>query len=117
MWLWGMKLGNRGTLPVSSALCCSGRLAACALGTAWKAKYHRMTALIMLGGTGLCTVLTFLWFSAPDLALTQLVVEVATTVLILLGLRWLPKRTRICVRPIAPMPGPRHAACAIWCWR
>ena len=33
-----------------------------------------------------------MWFSAPDLALTQLVVEIVTTVLILLGLRWLPKR-------------------------
>src|SRR5690606_1791786 len=30
--------------------------------------------------------------SAPDLALTQLLVEVVTTVLLLLGLRWLPKR-------------------------
>ncbi|MCX5511476.1 DUF4040 domain-containing protein, partial [Pseudomonas sp. BJa3] len=29
---------------------------------------------------------------APDLAITQLVVEVVTTVLLLLGLRWLPKR-------------------------
>ena len=95
LWTWGLKLGNRGTLPVSTAfvlLWVIGGL--CALGTAWKAKYHRMTALIMLGGTGLCTVLTFLWFSAPDLALTQLVVEVVTTVLILLGLRWLPKRDK-----------------------
>jgi multicomponent K+:H+ antiporter subunit A len=33
------------------------------------------------------------WFSAPDLALTQLLVEIVTTVLLLLGLRWLPKRT------------------------
>src|SRR5256885_4135159 len=48
----------------------------------------------MLGGAGLCTCLTFLWFSAPDLALTQLVVEVATTVLMLLGLRWMPKRDK-----------------------
>ena len=45
-----------------------------------------------MGGAGLCTCVTFLWFSAPDLALTQLVVEIVTTVLILLGLRWLPKR-------------------------
>ena len=30
--------------------------------------------------------------SAPDLALTQLMVEIVTTVLLLLGLRWLPKR-------------------------
>jgi multicomponent K+:H+ antiporter subunit A len=36
--------------------------------------------------------LTFVWFSAPDLAVTQLLVEIVTTVLILLGLRWLPKR-------------------------
>ena len=45
-----------------------------------------------MGGAGLCTAITFLWFSAPDLALTQLSVEVVTTILILLGLRWLPKR-------------------------
>ena len=38
------------------------------------------------------SVITFVWFSAPDLALTQLTVEVVTTVLMLLGLRWLPKR-------------------------
>jgi multicomponent K+:H+ antiporter subunit A len=30
--------------------------------------------------------------SAPDLAVTQLLVEIVTTVLLLLGLRWLPKR-------------------------
>ncbi|GGH65996.1 monovalent cation/H+ antiporter subunit A [Comamonas phosphati] len=95
LWLQGMERGNRGTLPVSPSfvlLWAIGSL--CALGTAWKAKYHRMTALIMLGGTGLCVCLTFLWFSAPDLALTQLVVEVVTTVLMLLGLRWLPKRDK-----------------------
>ena len=36
----------------------------------------------------------FVWLSAPDLALTQLVVETVTTVLLLLGLRWLPKRVQ-----------------------
>ena len=66
--------------------------AACAIGAAWQAKYHRLVALILLGGAGLATCITFAWFSAPDLALTQLVVEVVTTILILLGLRWLPKR-------------------------
>src|SRR5690606_10620976 len=49
-------------------------------------------ALIMLGGAGLVTCLTFAWFSAPDLALTQITVEVVTVVLLLLGLRWLPRR-------------------------
>jgi multicomponent K+:H+ antiporter subunit A len=65
---------------------------ACAIGAAWQAKYHRLAALIMVSVCGLMTCITFVWFSAPDLALTQLVVEVVTTVLILLGLRWLPRR-------------------------
>ncbi|WP_120008811.1 monovalent cation/H+ antiporter subunit A [Teichococcus vastitatis] len=65
----------------------------CAMAAAYQAKYHRLAALILLGGAGLVTCLTFVWFSAPDLALTQLLVEVVTTVLLLLGLRWLPKRT------------------------
>ncbi|MBI2740109.1 MAG: monovalent cation/H+ antiporter subunit A [Rhodospirillales bacterium] len=64
----------------------------CAIGAAYQAKYHRLVALMLLGGAGLATCITFAWFSAPDLALTQLVVEVVTTILILLGLRWLPKR-------------------------
>jgi multicomponent K+:H+ antiporter subunit A len=66
--------------------------AACALGAAAQAKFHRLAALIMAGGAGLITCLTFAWFSAPDLALTQISVEVVTTVLLVLGLRWLPKR-------------------------
>jgi multicomponent K+:H+ antiporter subunit A len=65
---------------------------ACAFGGAYLAKFHRLAALILIGGAGLATCITFVWFSAPDLALTQLVVEIVTTVLLLLGLRWLPKR-------------------------
>ncbi len=68
--------------------------AGCAVAAAWKAKYHRLAALALVGGTGLATSMTFLWLSAPDLALTQLMVETVTTVLILLGLRWLPPRRR-----------------------
>lgn len=66
--------------------------AGCAIGAAHQAKYHRLVALVLLGGAGLATCITFAWFSAPDLALTQLLVEIVTTILILLGLRWLPKR-------------------------
>lgn len=95
LWLQGLAIGHRANLPLSPAFVLLWVIGcACALGAAWKAKYHRMAALIMLGGSGLCTCITFLWFSAPDLALTQLVVEVVTTVLILLGLRWLPKRDK-----------------------
>lgn len=66
---------------------------ACAVGAAHQAKYHRFAALVLLGGAGLITCVTFAWFSAPDLAVTQLLVEIVTTVLLLLGLRWLPKRS------------------------
>lgn len=66
----------------------------CAVGVAVMAKFHRATALMLSGGAGLVTALTFAWLSAPDLALTQLAVEIVTIVLILLGLRWLPRRRK-----------------------
>jgi multicomponent K+:H+ antiporter subunit A len=65
---------------------------AAAIGAASQAKFHRLAALTMLGVVGLVLCVTFAWFSAPDLALTQIAVEVVTIVLFLLGLRWLPKR-------------------------
>ena len=64
----------------------------CAVAAAWQAKYHRLAAVVLVGGAGLVSCLTFVWFSAPDLATTQMLVEIVTTVLLLLGLRWLPKR-------------------------
>ncbi|ODT08555.1 MAG: monovalent cation/H+ antiporter subunit A [Mesorhizobium sp. SCN 65-20] len=75
----------------------------CAVGAAYQAKFHRLAALALLGATGLVTVMTFVWLSAPDLAITQLVVEIVTTVLILLGLRWLPKRFQELSEPLSPM--------------
>lgn len=69
--------------------------AACALSCAYLAKFHRLAAIMMAGGAGLATCITFIWFSAVDLALTQLAVEVVTMVLLLLGLRWLPKRLEV----------------------
>ena len=65
---------------------------ACAVAAAWQAKYHRLASVVLMGGAGLASCLSFLWLSAPDLAITQLLVEIVTTVLLLLGLRWLPKR-------------------------
>ena len=93
LWSKGLYVGNRASLALSPAFAMLWAVGVvCAVGAAWQAKYHRMAALTLMGGAGLCTSITFLWFSAPDLALTQLVVEIVTTVLILLGLRWLPKR-------------------------
>ena len=73
--------------------------AGCAVAGAWMAKYHRLAALALIGGTGIVTAASFLWLSAPDLALTQLMVETVTTVLILLGLRWLPPRQESITEP------------------
>lgn len=85
--------GDRARLPASPAFVLLWGLGmVCALGAAVNAKFHRLVALILMGGAGLVTCLTFAWFSAPDLALTQLAVEVVTTMLFLLGLRWLPMR-------------------------
>jgi len=66
----------------------------CAAGAAILAKFHRLAALVLTGGAGLVSCISFVWLSAPDLAATQLLVEVVTTILILLGLRWLPRRDR-----------------------
>jgi len=87
--VWGDRVRVPGT-PGFAALWVVGM--ASAVAAAWLAKLHRFAALTMLGVTGLVVCLTFVWFSAPDLALTQLVVEAVTIVLFLLGLRWLPKR-------------------------
>lgn len=54
---------------------------------------HRLVALILVGVIGLIISLGFIYLSAPDLALTQISVEVVTVVLLLLALNFLPKRT------------------------
>ncbi len=97
----GISWGDRPKIPGSIVFVTLWLLAiACALGAAWQAKYHRLAALTMVSVCGMMTCITFVWFSAPDLALTQLVVEVVTTVLILLGLRWLPRR----IEDVSPLP-------------
>ena len=101
----GLELGARAPLAIDPAFALVWVVGVvCAIGAAQKAKYHRLAALILMGGAGLATCITFVWLSAPDLALTQLLVEIVTTVLILLGLRWLPKRLQA-----IPEPNPRAA--------
>ncbi|WP_397452294.1 monovalent cation/H+ antiporter subunit A [Pseudomonas sp. NA-150] len=103
----GLSWGNRPKISGSTVFEALWLIAiACALGAAVQAKYHRLAALTMVSVCGLMTCITFVWFSAPDLALTQLAVEVVTTVLILLGLRWLPRRNEA----FAPAPGSERRA-------
>ncbi len=55
--------------------------------------HNRFAALLLLSVVGLMVALIFVRFSAPDLALTQLSVEVVTIVLIMLALYFLPQLT------------------------
>jgi multicomponent K+:H+ antiporter subunit A len=67
-------------------------LAAGAIATS-AAHRNRFVAVLMLGLVGLMTSLLFARFSAPDLALTQLLVEIVTVILVLLAMYFLPKAT------------------------
>jgi multicomponent K+:H+ antiporter subunit A len=52
---------------------------------------RRLLALVVLGAVGLIVALMFVYLSAPDLGLTQLLVEMATVILMMLALNWLPQ--------------------------
>ena len=54
---------------------------------------RRLVALMTLSGAGLMVALAFARFSAPDLALTQLSVEMVTVILLVLALYFMPDRT------------------------
>ncbi|MFP5419353.1 MAG: hydrogen gas-evolving membrane-bound hydrogenase subunit E, partial [Gammaproteobacteria bacterium] len=95
--------GSRSGLPLDPvSLSVAGVLIVATLATVgWHAQ--RLVALITLGVVGLVVSLIFVKFSAPDLALTQLSVEIVTTVLLLLALYFLPQRS-----------APEHAPARIW---
>lgn len=63
-----------------------------AFGTTW-IHHQRLASLLLLSVVGLIVSLIFVRFSAPDLALTQLSVEVVTIVLMMLALYFLPQVT------------------------
>jgi multicomponent K+:H+ antiporter subunit A len=68
---------------------------------------QRLAALVFTGVAGLAVTVTFAVLSAPDLALTQLLVEVVSIVLLLLALNFLPATV-----PPEP-PGPARARDAV----
>ena len=67
-------------------------LCAAALATA---VFHRqrLMSLLLIGIVGLIVSVGFAYLSAPDLALTQISVEVVTIILLLLALNYLPRET------------------------
>ncbi len=77
-----------GTIPVAGWLLlmvCTGAVIA----------FHRdrLLALVLIGVVGLIVSVSFNYLSAPDLALTQISVEVVTIILLLLALNFLPNHT------------------------
>lgn len=85
--------GARALLPVNPpALLTFAALAATCVGVV-ALHANRLLALILTSVVGLGVSLAFIQFSAPDLALTQISVEVVMTVLLLLALNLLPRNS------------------------
>lgn len=84
-------LGQRELLPIDfvSVLAAVVLIVASIMTVVWHRQ--RLLSLIMIGVVGLIVSLVFVKFSAPDLALTQLSVEIVTIVLLLLALYFLPQ--------------------------
>ena len=85
--------GGRSLLPASPLALVLWLALAAAVGALVLGHHQRLRAVVLVGVVGLVTSMTFLGFSAPDLALTQLSVEVVSTVLLLMGLALLPAVT------------------------
>ncbi|WP_415905179.1 monovalent cation/H+ antiporter subunit A [Neptuniibacter sp. QD48_55] len=85
--------GNRSQIPLdyASGMAALLLILAAIATMVWHRK--RLTSLLMLSVVGLIVSVAFTRFSAPDLALTQLAVEVVTVILLMLALFFLPKNT------------------------
>ncbi|MDC8446856.1 MAG: monovalent cation/H+ antiporter subunit A [Nitrospira sp.] len=90
---FGFEVGESEPTPVMPlALVAWSAGIAAAVGAVW---FHRerVVAVILAGVVGLAVSIAFAYFSAPDLALTQLAVEVVMTLLMLMALALLPQST------------------------
>ncbi|HTH59057.1 MAG TPA: monovalent cation/H+ antiporter subunit A [Paraburkholderia sp.] len=93
-----MKLTSlRGSLPPTPAdpLTLAGLALAAllAIGVVF-ARAYALVAIVLLGACGLLVTLAFARFSAPDLALTQISVEIVTVLLLVLAIYFLPSVQR-----------------------
>jgi multicomponent K+:H+ antiporter subunit A len=79
---------NPGPMPIIAWIC----LVSATLGILLR-HHNRLLALILIGVVGLVVSMAFNFLSAPDLALTQISVEVVTIILLLLALNFMPKET------------------------
>ncbi|MPS49485.1 monovalent cation/H+ antiporter subunit A [Methylobacillus sp.] len=89
----GSLVGSRAMLPVDPMSMMVAVIMMAAATATVVMHQQRFTSLILVSAIGLGVALTFVKFSAPDLALTQLAVEFITSVLLLLALFFLPQTT------------------------
>lgn len=61
---------------------------------------RRLSAIISLGVVGVVVTLVFAFFGAPDLALTQLLIEVLTVVLLILVFYRIPPQPKLSLSPL-----------------
>ncbi len=90
-WIAGSLTGQPlpmlgGVLALLLYVACAGVL---------RYRRQRLVALIVFGAIGLLVSLIFALLSAPDLALTQLLVEMVTVALMLLALNYLPAESPV----------------------
>ena len=106
----GLPTAERPPIPAGAgawALWAAGLIACLAVVLCYR---RRMQAVLLTAALGLCVSLAFVLLSAPDLAMTQLMVETLGIVLMLLALRHLPAES-----PLERAPARRawHAALAV----
>ncbi len=87
----GILTGTRAGLPATPTGIIAWALLIAATLAVVRDSHNRLRALITTSVIGLVVSLAFVQFSAPDLALTQISVEVVTVLLLLLALNLLPK--------------------------
>ncbi|MBT9561240.1 MAG: monovalent cation/H+ antiporter subunit A [Myxococcales bacterium] len=90
--------GPRGT-PATLAFTTVWLLGIVATVATLQAYRRRLLALVLMGVVGLVVSLAFVALSAPDLALTQLLVEMVTIMLMMMALRRLPTESPVLRTP------------------
>jgi multicomponent K+:H+ antiporter subunit A len=110
-------------LPLAPGLAGWIGIAALAFGAAATVALHRqrLLAIVAIGVIGLVVSLAFVLLSAPDLALTQLLVEVITVLLLLLAMFFLPQQSpregsgiRLAVDALIALAAGAGAAALAW---
>ena len=90
-WDSGMGTGSRPQMPATPLAWAMWALLLLTCLAIVRTHHQRFQTVVLVGVVGVAASLTFLGFSAPDLALTQLSVDIVSTVLLLMGLALLPQ--------------------------